>query len=638
MGKTTCAAAIALAAASARQRVLVASTDPAPSLGDALKVTLGSQPRPVRPNGRLEAVEIDAARSLARWLKRRRRALEEIAVQGTWLEHDDVTQLLRLSLPGIDEIAALLEISQIAGSRRYDLVVIDAAPTGHTLRMLAMPATMAAIAAVFDRMREKRRVMEEALRGAWRAGAEDALIEEIAATAQGLSDLLRDPDRTRFSWVTLAEPMAVAETHDAVDALEATGIRVTDGIVNRLTPVPNIRCGHCDARRALEQRAIGQLPHFERVAAVSTREVEPRGPRHLRAVAREIGVSLTRTRRIVRSRHWRFSLEGTTVRPLSLVSPTHRLVMIGGKGGVGKTTCAAGIAVAAADADPEKRILLISTDPAHSLSDALGGPGSDTLLTVPGGPANLGVREMDAASFLTRIRERYVSAVNDMFGSADRRVDLSHDRAVMTSLIDLAPPGLDEVAAVLETTDALLGERSRWDLVVMDTAPTGHALRLLQMPALIQDWARALMRILLKYQQITGLGEFGKTLLALSTSVGRLRQLLADADRCGFIVVTRAAALPRLETQRLMTSLAAAGVHVPAVVINAVGYGRCRRCVENGSAQKREIAAMRKRLAGQGTSRLIVTAAEIPPPHGVAALRRWSTRSWHSTSGYHQGR
>jgi arsenite/tail-anchored protein-transporting ATPase len=253
VGKTTCAAAIAVDAAAAGARVLVVSTDPAPSLADALKIPLASKPTRVPLHrGRLAAVEIDARRSLTGWLEKRRRLLEEIAVQGTWLEPEDVAQLLRLSLPGIDEVAALLEIAAFAASPQFDLVVIDAAPTGHTLRMLAMPATLSGIAFVFDRMREKRRVMEEALRGAWRRGPEDAVIEELATLARDLLQLLQDPRRTRFSWVTLPEPMAVEETADALKALEACGIRVTSIIVNRLTREPAGRCGHCDARRALE--------------------------------------------------------------------------------------------------------------------------------------------------------------------------------------------------------------------------------------------------------------------------------------------------------------------------------------------------------------------------------------------------
>jgi arsenite-transporting ATPase len=171
----------------------------------------------------------------------------------------------------------------------------------------------------------------------------------------------------------------------------------------------------------------------------------------------------------------------------------------------------------------------------------------------------------------------------------------------------------------------------------MDTAPTGHALRLLQMPALIHDWTHALMKILLKYQSVTGLGELAETLLSLSASVGRLRRLLGDSERCAFVAVTRPAALPRLETTRLLKALSELDLHVPAIVINAVGRGTCARCRKNGAAEQREIEAIRKGGARKGI-RIVIASAVLPPPLGVASLRRWSRSSWRSTTRYHQDR
>ena len=192
VGKTTCAAAHALALAARGARTLVVSTDPAPSLGDVLKARLTSQPRRIRA-GRaiLFATEIDAARAMRWWLRERRATLAAIALRGTWLDEGDIAALLSLTLPGIDEIAALLELLRFGESGRYDAIVIDAAPTGHSLRMLALPDTMAGVAQVFDHMQEKHRVMVEALRGAWRPDDADMLIRELQDDARGLAELLR---------------------------------------------------------------------------------------------------------------------------------------------------------------------------------------------------------------------------------------------------------------------------------------------------------------------------------------------------------------------------------------------------------------------------------------------------------------
>ena len=611
--------------------MLTASTDPAPSLGDAFELPLSASPRRIPlPKGRLSAVEINAASSLKRWLDGRRDTLESIAVEGTWLDRDDIARLLQLSLPGIDELAALLEISRLANSRRFDLIIVDTAPTGHTLRMLAMPQTLAGVAAVFDRMREKHRVMEEALRGAWRPAAEDALVTELVDTARELASLLRDRSRATVSWVTLPEPMAIAETSDAVQALESAGIGVASIIVNRVTPRPPSRCGHCDSRRAFESSAISTLPATGNRVIVEAMDVEPRGTRALRRVALQIVGSVEGPGKGRTVRRWRAEAVGAHLQPADLLQPSVTLVLAGGKGGVGKTTTAAALALSAAAKSPERRVLLISTDPAHSLADVFGLDLSDQNQVVPGGPPNLRVRELDASLVISRIRARYIEAIDQVFDrlGGGGRFDAAQDRSVMRSLIDLAPPGLDELAAVLEITEVISGEAPEWDLVVMDTAPTGHALRLLEMPALMQDWVRALMSILLKYQGVARLGDLGGLLLNLSKGLGRLRELLADSRETAFVVVTRPAALPRLETVRLARRLKRLHISVAAVIVSALGRGTCTRCLRVVAAQRRELLAMGRAARTLKIPTLATTQARVPPPFGVPGLEDWARTGW----------
>jgi arsenite/tail-anchored protein-transporting ATPase len=199
----------------------------------------------------------------------------------------------------------------------------------------------------------------------------------------------------------------------------------------------------------------------------------------------------------------------------------------------------------------------------------------------------------------------------------------------MHGLMELAPPGIDELTAVMDVTETLDGPAGRPDLIVMDTAPSGHALRLLEMPALVQDWSRALMSILLKYQPVAGVGDLGPALLRMSRGLGRLRTLLTDPVRTSFIAVTRAAALPREETGRLLLRLKAMNVDVPFIVVNAVGQGTCRRCRAASIEEARELVRIERVSVGASGHRLpvVVAPAELPPPHGVRALRRWQS-SW----------
>ena len=287
VGKTTCAAARAVAEAAAGARVLIVSTDPAHSLGDALGVRLSGLPRHVatrpragpgrtpgsaasrRPRtGSLDAVELDAPRAFARWLKDHRRPLGEILEHGTWLDREDVDALLDLSMPGVDELMGMLEIARLAeGERRarasrslrsYDLVVVDTAPTGHTLRLLAAPETVAAVAGVLDGLQQEHRLIREQLARVGRPEASDRLIALLADQARETAASLRDPKRTAFHWVTLPEALSLAESDDAIAALERRGIRVPEIVVNRVLPDGGA-CPVCDRRRADERRVVAAI-------------------------------------------------------------------------------------------------------------------------------------------------------------------------------------------------------------------------------------------------------------------------------------------------------------------------------------------------------------------------------------------
>lgn len=624
-----------MAAARTGTRTLLISTDPAPSLADVLIQPLSSVPRPVTVgDGVLHAAEIDARRAVRRWFAGRTAALERIALRATWLDREDVAGLLRLSLPGIDELAGLLEISRAGRSRRFDLVVVDTAPTGHTLRMLAMPEMLRRLARVFDSMQARHRTVVQALAGAYVPDESDALIEEIEREASALSSLLRDPRVSRVSWVTLPEPMAVEETVDAAATLSRAGIPLADVIVNRITPPPPTRCRWCDSRRIIEQRAIAGLGR--RVVSASTLHVmararEPRGAGALGALGAEIGaarhdrLSPVRSRRMSR---WSANFPGGRGAARPIADQGTRLVFFGGKGGVGKTTCAAATALVLAADSPATRVLLLSADPAHSLGDVLGQTVGEQPVRVRGGPSNLRVRAIDAGRQLDTIRDRYGASVDRLFaaltsaGHSSLQVDAGQDHAVLRGLIDLAPPGIDELAAVIDVVDTI--ESNANALVIVDTAPTGHALRLLEMPAAVHDWTKALMSILLKYQAVGAFEEFGAVLLRLSKGIGRLRHLLGDADRTSFVAVTRAAALPRLETIDLLRRLEQIAVDVPVVIVNAVGRGSCRRCRSEAAAERRQISWLKKAIPPAAV--IVFAPAEMPPPFGSVALIRWHRR------------
>ena len=642
VGKTTCAAATALTLAETGRRVLVVSTDPAHSLSDVFGCRLGRAPRGLATRrGALSAMELDADRALARWLARRRSTLRTIAERGTYLDDEDLGRLLRLSFPGVDELMGLVELARVARQGRYETVVVDTAPTGHALRLLAMPQTLRRIAAVLNDMYAKHRFLAESLGRGYRPDGADRLIEELETDGRELTSLLQAAERCRFSWVLLPEALALAEARDGVAALAASGIGVSEIVVNRVTPGSRQSCPLCDGRRAAERRVLSEsrraFPALP-IRALPALDGEPRGLPALRAVGGLLrrgdgtmsptATQHARSRRAIRRagsvpRAWPSILD-------ALAPSGVRLLVVAGKGGVGKTTVAAAIALGLAGVRPHARVLLLSADPAHSLGDVLDADVGDDERPITGAPSGLRVRELDADRAFARTRERYQRTVEETFDSLLRgsRFDVAYDREALRGLMDLAPPGMDELFAILSVIEALLEREPPIDLVVLDTAPTGHALRLLEMPAAALGWVHALLAILLKYREVVGLGDVAADLVATARRLRELIALLTDPARARVIAVTRAAELPQRETERLLERLRRLHMTVPAVMVNAMTPPGCRRCERARRHERR----WRARLGGGRPRRrrawsIIGSPAVTPPPRGVTALRAWS-RAW----------
>jgi arsenite-transporting ATPase len=360
---------------------------------------------------------------------------------------------------------------------------------------------------------------------------------------------------------------------------------------------------------------------------VPAARAEPVGP----AALKTIGRALARRSRPPRAR--RMPPRAANLAPataagdspswLDRIAPRGtRLVAVCGKGGVGKTTCAATIALALAARAPRSRVLVLSVDPAHSLGDVLGARLDDREREVTSAPRNLRARELDAAGAFAAERARYRDRVAALFDrlTGGGAIDTAFDRAVVQDLVDLSPSGLDELVALASLGRAL----PRYRTVVLDTAPTGHALRLLALPETALAWVHALMAILLKYRRVIGLGDAAAELLDLAQKLRRLDALLRDRRAARFVVVTRAAALPRLETLRLRSGLRRLGMPPVATVVSALATAGCAACGPRARAEAAEL----KRLAGRAERDVMLGApACYPPPRGPGALQQLG-RTW----------
>jgi arsenite/tail-anchored protein-transporting ATPase len=554
-----------------------------------------------------------------------------------------VDRFLGLSLPGADELMAWLEIASLARRTArdevFDEVIVDAAPTAHTLRLLAMPEALRRFAGVLDRLQERHRWLAERFGGAYRQDDGDALIASLEEQGREIEERLRDPERCHVFWVMLPEILSLEETRDALATLDSAGIPVREVIVNRVLPPGGDDCPLCRERHRAEAAAIAAIQETfagRTIRFLPQEEREPRGKVALRRVARGLVGAPTPSPHpaspaalppVLRGGKRRGNLKWLG----EIAPPGVQLLFFGGKGGVGKTTCSAAVALALAERRPQARVLLISTDPAHSVADVLEVPLGDDERAVPGGPPGLRARELDAGRAFAAWRDRYRDRVEETAEA------FTQDSGGVQDLLDLTPPGIDELIAVSSLLDAVFGVENgvegaepAYDLVVVDTAPTGHALRLLEMPELALSWDHYLLSLLLKYREAVGLGDLAAELVELSRSLKRLEALLRDPARARFVAVTRAAELPRRETVRLLRSLGHLEIAVPAVVLNALPPAGCARC--GGSAQ--QAGALRKDLQRLGLDRCAIMNAPalFPPPRGVARLAAWVQR-WEKLTG-----
>jgi arsenite-transporting ATPase len=253
VGKTTAASSTALFLLHKLKidnSILLFSTDPAHSLSDSLGVKVGNRLVKVAEHkgAKLIAYEMDAALALERFREAHGKVLAEIAERGTLLDEEDIKELLNLSLPGLDEVMSLFELSELDRAGKYEHIVVDTAPSGHTSRLLRLPEVFTRMVHALDRLGEKHRYMvQHFARRRLVADEVDLFLQDLTARIQSVRTLLYDPRQTNFTLVTIPEAMSVRETQRYLMLLREQGVPVTDLIVNRVEQEHD-GCVYCAGR------------------------------------------------------------------------------------------------------------------------------------------------------------------------------------------------------------------------------------------------------------------------------------------------------------------------------------------------------------------------------------------------------
>ncbi|HSD44977.1 MAG TPA: ArsA family ATPase [Pyrinomonadaceae bacterium] len=263
VGKTTAASATALfllRKLKPDNSILLFSTDPAHSLSDSLGGKIGNRLVQVAEHkgARLIAYEMDATLALERFRAAHGKVLAEIAERGTLLDDEDINELLNLSLPGLDEVMSLFELSELDREGKYAHIVVDTAPSGHTSRLLRLPEVFARMVNALDRMGEKHRYMVQHFARRKVVDQVDLFLRDLTARIESVRHMLYDAEQTSFTLVTIPEAMSVRETQRYLELLREQHVPVTDLIVNRVEQEHD-GCVYCAGRVATQRPWLKEI-------------------------------------------------------------------------------------------------------------------------------------------------------------------------------------------------------------------------------------------------------------------------------------------------------------------------------------------------------------------------------------------
>lgn len=296
VGKTTCSSAFALAASSRSRRVLLVSTDPAHSTQDIFQQPIGDAPRQLLSN--LWAIEIDAERESARYVDRVKADIEKMFSPTVVRQARRQIDLAAAS-PGLAEVALLdrmidLIVENDQARSRYDLIVFDTAPTGHTMQLLRMPEAMTTwIQALVKHRKALLEIDHQSDEQREAAAQADPVLTALERRYKRLVELrsyVTDRGRTSFVLVTIPERLAIDETARAADTLRDTALDIGGLVVNRVLP-EGLSGAFYDARKAQEAEYLTEISRrFPRLPQILVHQLprDVHGLEPLRCVAEQL--------------------------------------------------------------------------------------------------------------------------------------------------------------------------------------------------------------------------------------------------------------------------------------------------------------------------------------------------------------
>ncbi len=561
VGKTSIACATAFRLAEAGRQVLLVSTDPASNVGQVFGVSIGNQILPIASVPNLSALEIDPQAAAQRYRDRIvtpvRGVLPDQMVKGI---EEQLSGACTTEIAAFDEFTELLVGS--ARTRGFDHIVFDTAPTGHTIRLLQLP-------------------------GAWsdflEAGKGDASclgplagLEKQREQYHSAVQALADPQRTRLVLVARAQAATLREAARTHEELAAIGMSQQYLVVNGVLPADEaVHDPLAGAIVAREAQALAEMPAGLQALPQDRIALKPFNLVGLEALQQLFNPTEPAATAIEATPSDMPPVPALATLIDQIAAEGHGLVMLMGKGGVGKTTLAAAVAVELAHRGLP--VHLTTSDPAGHLAE-----------TLDGSLEQLTVSRIDPHTVTERYREQVLATKGAKLDAAGR--------AMLEE--DLRSPCTEEIA-VFQAFSRIIREAGR-KFVVMDTAPTGHTLLLL-------DATGAYHRDIVR--------QMGDTGVHFTTPMMQLQ----DPKQTKVLIVTLAETTPVLEAANLQADLRRAGIEPWAWVINnslAAGAPKSALLRQRALNELREIDS----VIAQHSSRHAVVPLAAVEPIGVERL------------------
>ena len=256
VGKTSCAIATSIGL-SKKFKTLLISTDPAHSVSDCLGQPVGFKVTPVNGSENLWAIEVVAEEALSLFKEEHSRELRKLLETSTNLDEQDISQMLSLSIPGIDEVMSFKTIIDFIEEGQFEKYVVDTAPTGHALRLISSPQMLDNWIKVAAQMRWKYRFMITSFAGTYQQDEVDALLLSLKKTVKRIENLLKDNKRCEFIPVCIPESMAILETGRLLAELGSSGIVSRQVVVNNT--MVSEECDFCKRRKAGQQKYLKEI-------------------------------------------------------------------------------------------------------------------------------------------------------------------------------------------------------------------------------------------------------------------------------------------------------------------------------------------------------------------------------------------